>query len=160
MTPVYQIKLYAELWSSLVVAPSSHLRHLSIRSGFVDVSGLVSGRGSELPFATRLRRLSIRSSFVHVSGLVPGRTSELPFATPVDQIKLRECVGSDCQTWPQGLICDDCRENRASSMFLVSFLNLAPRANLRCLSNKSSFVYVSGFVFEPGSEGSFSMPVE
>ena len=52
------------LVSILNLAPSSRLRHLSIRSSFVDVSGLVSGLDSE-----------------------PG--SELPFAKHVDQIELR-----------------------------------------------------------------------
>ena len=55
------------LVSLLVVVPSSHLRHLSIRSSFVDVSGLVSGLDSE-----------------------PG--SELPFAILVDQIEPRGCL--------------------------------------------------------------------
>ena len=45
-------------------------------------------------------------------------------------------------------------------MLRVSFLDLAPRAHLRCLSRKSSFVDVSGLVSEAGSEGSFEMPVE
>jgi len=130
------------LVSILNLAPSSHLRHLSIRSSLVDVSGLVSGLvfepGSELPFATlvdqielrgslvsflvsslnlvpssRLRHLSIRSRFEDVSGFVAGLDSE---------------PGSE--------------------------------AHLRCLSSESSFVDVSGLVSEPGSEGSFAMLVE
>ena len=48
------------------LAPSSRLRHLSIRSSFVDVSGLVTGLVFE-----------------------PG--SELPFAMPAEKIKLRRC---------------------------------------------------------------------
>ena len=102
----------------------------------VDVSDLVSG---------------------FISGLVFQFGSELPFATLVDQIELRGCLWSRFwsrfRTWLRGLICDACRENQASSMFLVSFLNLAPRANLRRLSIRSSFANVSGPVFEPGSEG-------
>ena len=109
----------------------------------VDVSDLVSG---------------------FIFGLVFQFGSELPFATLVDQIELRGCLWfryrSRFRTWLRPPVCDACRENQASSMFLVSFLNLAPRAHLRCLSSKSSFVDVSGLVFEPGSEGSVPMPVE
>ena len=82
----------------LVIAPSSDLCHLSIRSSFVDVSGPASGRGSKLPLATlvgsHLRHLLIRLSIVLVSGLVSGRGSELPFGTLVDQIELRRCFWS------------------------------------------------------------------
>ena len=105
--------LVSFLVSYFNLAPSSRSRHLSIRSSFVDVSGLVSGLVFE-----------------------PG--SELPFGILVDQIEVLGCLWS----------------------FLVSFSNLAPRAHLRCLSRKSSFVDVSGLVSEPGSEGSFAMPVE
>ena len=82
----------------------------------MDLAGIVSGRGPELPFVT-----CIRSSLLHlsgfifesgselqfvttksspedvsglVSGLVFGRGSELPFETPVDQIELRGCLWS------------------------------------------------------------------
>ena len=56
------MSLVSFLVSILNLAPSSRLRHLTIKSDFVDISGLVSGLDSE-----------------------PG--SELPFATPVDQIE-------------------------------------------------------------------------
>ena len=116
--------LVSFLVSLLDLAPSSSLRHLSIGLSFVDVPGLVAGRGPEPPFAThtfrsdrasqmspvsflvsylnlapssRLRHLSIRSSSVDVSDLVSGLGSglvfqpgsEIPFATAVDEIDLR-----------------------------------------------------------------------
>ena len=100
---------------------------------------------------------------VDVAGLVSGRGPELQFCDFDAQIG--ECLSamilvSFFGTSLRGLICDACRENQASSIFLVSFLNLAPRAHLRCLSRKSSFVDVSGLVSELGSEGLFAMPVE
>ena len=63
------MSLASFLVSILNLAPNSRLRSLSIKSSFVDISGLVSGLDSE-----------------------PG--SELPFATPVDQIELRACLWS------------------------------------------------------------------
>ena len=83
------------LVSFLNLAPKAHLRCLSRKSNFVDVSGLVSGRGSEL----HLRHLSIRLSFVDVSGLLSGGGSELPSATPVEQIEVRGCFWLRFWSW-------------------------------------------------------------
>ena len=72
-TFVDQIELRGCLWSRfpkvLVLEPGSGLRHLSIRSSFEDVSGLVFGLVLE-----------------------PG--SELPFPIPVDQTELNGCLWS------------------------------------------------------------------
>ena len=55
------MSLVSFLISILNLAPSSRLRHLSIRWGFVNVSGLVSGLdfepGSELLFATTVDQI-------------------------------------------------------------------------------------------------------
>ena len=51
-----------------VMAPSSRLRRLSVKSRFVVVACLVAGHGSK----SRLRRLAVKSSFVAVAGLVAG----------------------------------------------------------------------------------------
>ena len=85
------------LVSYLNLAPSSRLRHLSMRSRFLDVSGLVSGLffepGSELTFATLVDQISSVDVSDLVSGLVSGLVfqpgSEIPFATTVDEIELR-----------------------------------------------------------------------
>ena len=48
----------------------------------VDVAGLVSGRGPELPFVT-----CIRSSLLHLSGFIFEPGSELQFVTPASSPK-------------------------------------------------------------------------
>ena len=46
------MSLASFLVSIVNLAPSSRLRHLTIKSSLLDVSGLDSESGSELPFAT------------------------------------------------------------------------------------------------------------
>ena len=57
----------------LVVAPSSHLSHLSIRSSFLHISGLIFEPGSELQFgrhqSNRAPRMFLASFFASFSNL-------------------------------------------------------------------------------------------
>ena len=57
----------------LVVAPSSHLSHLSIRSSFLHISGLIFELGSELQFgrhqSNRAPRMFLASFFASFSNL-------------------------------------------------------------------------------------------
>ena len=125
-TPVDQIQLSGRfLVSFLVVAPSSHLRHLSIRSSFVDLSGLVSGRGSELPFARHVDQIRLRGYFLfrfwsRLRGPICDtcRGFELHSATHVDDINPRRCFWYRRQSLLRSPICDTCRSDPAQRTFL------------------------------------------
>ena len=107
------MSLVSFLISILNLAPSSRLRHLSIRLSFTNVCGLGScldsEPGSKLPFATLVDQIkpgSIDANPLNLASCIdsePG--SELPFGTPVDQtepgnidanpLNLASCIDSE-----------------------------------------------------------------
>ena len=151
-----------------VMAPSSRLRRLSVKSRFVVVACLVAGHGSE----SRLRRLSVKSGFVAVSGLIAsraeflemwstlGRFLELFYSNLVQKHEAEETISkknvrdehcfkkfsfalSPCRSWLRAPVCDASRSNRASWLSLVSLQVMAQSpACGACRSSRALWMFL------------------
>ena len=117
----------------------------------MDVVGLVSGRGPELPFVTSIDQIELLAS-----GLIFELGSELQFGKHQSDRTPR--------MFPISFLASCLNLAQASCMFLVpflvSFLNLAPSSRLWHLSIRSNCEDVSELNSEPGSELPFATPVD